>query len=63
MGWLAFFLLDLIPFLTDMLVPILLIGYGSLRGSVFIFVCGLLYMYSVWGPLISEGKIEDIKKG
>lgn len=61
MGWLAFLLLDLIPFLTDMVVPIFLIGYGSLNGSVSIFVSGILYLFAVWGPLLSEGKINDIK--
>lgn len=62
MGWFAFMLLDLLPFIIDLLVPILLIGYGILTRNVFSFVCGCLYLYAVWGPILAEGKANDIQR-
>ena len=52
-------LLDILPFIVDMLVPIFLIGYGIHMGSVCVFICGCLYLYAVWSPILAEGGIDE----
>ena len=55
----SFMLLDILPFIVDMLVPIFLIGYGIHMGSVCVFICGCLYLYAVWSPILAEGGNDE----